>query len=168
MDDCVERLGPSHKRDQFSCGKASLDDFLRTLAGQYDRRRLGRTYVAVKEGDQRVLGYYTLASSAVAYEHLPPESGKKLPRHPVLVILLARLAVDQTMRGQRLDEKLLVDALKRALELSESLGVHAVEVDAIDSEARNFYAKFGFTAPADRELHLYLPMETIRRSFQDV
>ena len=104
-------------------------------ASQYEKRKLGRTYVAVKGDDLKVLGYYTIASSALAFTELPLELARKLPKHPIPVILLGRLAVDQTMQGQRLGEKLLIEALKKALELSQFLGVQAVEVDAIDAEA---------------------------------
>lgn len=153
-----------HERDGFSCGKAPLDDFLRSLVSQYEKRRLGKTYVAVKPGEKRVLGYYTLASGSVPFAQIPTKAAKKLPKHPVPVILLARLAVDQSIRGRGLGAALLRDALRRALELSRNLGVHAVEVDAIDTETKAFYEKFGFVSLLDSELHLFLPLATIEDS----
>jgi predicted GNAT family N-acyltransferase len=167
MDDWrIEPLGRTHKRDEFACGKSPLDDFIRARASQYEKRHLGRTYVAVRAGDHRVLGYYTIASSSLSFEELPPKASKKLPKHPVPVIPLARLAVDQTTRGQRLGEKLLIDALSRSLELSQSLGVHAVEVDAIDPDAKAFYEHYGFTCLPGQALHLYVTIETIRTLFR--
>ena len=84
-----------HRRSDFQCGVPALDDFLRTFVTQYEKRRLGKTFVAVPSDDAlRVIGYYTLAAGAVAFAHLPIEVARKLPRHPVPVILLARLAVD--------------------------------------------------------------------------
>ncbi len=151
-----------HKRKRFVCGKPALDDFIRARTGQYEKRNLGRTYVAVKAGDPTVFGYYTIASSALAIEELPSEPARKLPKHPVPVILLGRLAVDQSAQGQRLGEKLLIDALQRSLELSQFLGVHAVEVDAIDAEAKAFYERYGFTCLPGQALHLYLAIDTIR------
>lgn len=163
MDDWrIEPLGREHDRAAFSCGKPPLDDFIRRLVSQYEKRNLGRTYVAVRPGEARVCGYYTLASGAVAFEHLPEASAQKLPRHPVPVVLLARLAVDQTEQGRGLGERLLIDALRRCLELANRLGIHAVEVDAIDQPARAFYEKYGFVPLLDRELHLFLPIATIR------
>jgi GNAT superfamily N-acetyltransferase len=163
MDDWrIEPLDRKHDRAAFSCGKPPLDDFIRRLVSQYEKRNLGRTYVAVRPGESRVRGYYTLASGAVAFEHLPKASAKRLPRHPVPVILLARLAVDQTEQGRGLGERLLIDALRRCLELADRLGIHAVEVDAIDRPARAFYEKYGFVPLLDRELHLFLPIATIR------
>ena len=158
----IKPLGRDHFREAFSCGKPALDDFIRRLVSQYEKRNLGRTYVAVQPGEKRVCGYYTLASGAVAFEKFPETSSRKLPKHPVPVVLLARLAVDQAVQGQQLGEALLVDALRRCLELADALGIHAVEVDAIDQQARAFYEKYGFVPLLDNELHLFLPAATIR------
>jgi len=161
----VERLDRSHVRDEFHSGKEPLDHFLHALVSQYEKRKLGRTYVAVLPGEKRVCGYYTLASGAVSFQHLPAKAAKKLPRHPVPVTLLGRLAVDQSVQGKGLGRFLLTDALKRCLDLSGRLGIHAVEVHAIDQGARAFYEKFGFVALQDSELHLYLPPATIEGAF---
>jgi len=162
----IERLERSHDRHNFTCGKPSLDEFIRRLVSQYEKRNLGRTYVALRSDDKRVLGYFTLASSAIAFEHLPESSARKLPRHPVPVILLARLAVDRSAQGEGLGEALLVDALHRCIDLANRLGIHAVEVDAIDDEARTFYQKYGFVPLLDSDLHLFLPVATILNGFQ--
>jgi GNAT superfamily N-acetyltransferase len=161
----VERLDASHTRVGFHCGKPSLDQFLLSLVSQYEKRKLGRTYVAVLPGQKRVIGYYTLASGALSFQNLPARAARKLPRHPVPVILLARLAVDQRVQGRGLGKFLLMDALKRCLALSGQVGVHAVEVEAIDEQAREFYEGFGFVPLLDRALHLYLPLATIEGAF---
>jgi GNAT superfamily N-acetyltransferase len=158
----IERLDRSHERSGFSCGKPPLDDFIRNLVTQYQKRNLGRTYVGVKQREPKVCGYYTLASGAVPFLNLPQPAAKKLPKHPVPVILLARLAVDQSARGQGLGEALLLDALRRCLSLADNLGIHAVEVDGIDQQAKSFYEKYGFVPLIDSELHLFLPVSTIR------
>jgi GNAT superfamily N-acetyltransferase len=100
----------------------------------------------------------------MAFQEVPTAAAKKLPKHPVPVILLARLAVDQAAQRQGLGRLLLVDAMKRCLQLSKELGVHAIEVEAIDGEAKQFYLKYGFAALEDSELHLYLPIATIEKS----
>jgi GNAT superfamily N-acetyltransferase len=71
------------------------------------------------------------------------------------------LAVDQKARGQGLGKALLRDALRRSLDLSEQLGLFAVEVLAIDADARDFYTKYGFAPLADNDLHLFLAIRTI-------
>lgn len=155
----VEPFGKHHDRAAFSCGRPPLDEFLRVRVSQYEKRRLGKTFVAVPPGKPRVIGYYTLAAGAVAFERLPSDAARKLPQHPVPVVLLARLAVDQSFQGQGLGEGLLLDALQRSLALATDLGIHAVEVDALDAAAA-FYRKYGFIALLDDPLHLYLPMAT--------
>ena len=162
----IERLERGHVRDAFSCGKPPLDEFIHRLVSQYEKRNLGRTYVAVHPGDRQVLGYYTLASGALSYQNLPESSARKLPRHPVPVILLARLAVDQGVQGQGWGEGLLIDAVHRGVGLSETLGIHAVEVDAIDQQARAFYEEYGFVPLLDNEFHLYLPIATVQAIIQ--
>lgn len=156
-----------HDRAAFSCGRPSLDDFIRSHASQYEKRRLGKTFVTVlplkiNDGKAPVIGYHTLAAGAVAFERLPTQASRKLPKHPVPVVLLARLAVDLTAQGKELGEGLLLDALQRSLDLSHSIGVHAVEVVALDEVAAAFYKKYGFTPLLDDPLHLYMPITTIK------
>lgn len=157
----IEPFAKGHERSHFACGRSALDDFIRARVSQYEKRRLGKTFVAVSPGDMRVIGYFTLAAGAVAFEHLPDDASRKLPKHPVPVVLLARLAVDQSAQGQGLGEVLLLDALQRSLDLSSGLGVYAVEVDALDDAAAAFYRKYGFTPLLDDPLHLYLPITTV-------
>jgi GNAT superfamily N-acetyltransferase len=158
----IEPLRAGHDRAEFGCGQPSLDDFLHQRVTQYEKRNLGRTYVAVAVDGSRLYGYYTLASAAIGLSDLPETLARKLPRHPVPVVLLARLAVDQSVQGRRLGESLLVDALRRCLRLADELGIHGVEVDAIDTPAERFYLKYGFVPLLDRERHLFLPIATVR------
>jgi len=88
---------------------------------------------------------------------------RALPRLDVPVVLIGRLAVDRRVRGQGLGAMLLVDALRRSLQISEQVGIRAVEVDAFDDAARNFYLKFGFRSLLDDPRHLFLPMHEIRK-----
>jgi GNAT superfamily N-acetyltransferase len=162
----IEPFSKAHDRTAFTCGKPSLDDFIRTRVSQYEKRRLGKTFVAVPQGDKRVIGYYTLAAGAVTFERLPTQASRKLPKHPIPVILLARLAVDQSSRGKRLGEGLLLDALQRSLDLSDRLGAYAVEVDALDDSAAAFYVKYGFAPLLDNPKHLYLPLAAVEKSLR--
>lgn len=163
MDDWrVEQLNDTHERKSFDCGKPSLDDFIKSLVSQYEKRNLGRTYVAVAPNQKRIVGYYTLASCAIDTRSLPAKQSKKLPRHPVPVVLIARLAVDRSLHGKGLGALLLKDALTRSLDISERLGIHAVVVDAIDAQAKGLYQRFGFLELADNPMRLFLPIATIR------
>lgn len=163
LDWAIEPFDKQHDRSSFSCGQATLDDFIHTRVSQYEKRRLGRTFVAVPRGEKRVIGFYTLAASSVAFEHLVAEVARKLPKHPLPVVRLARLAVDRSAQGQRLGEGLLLDALARTLDLSAKLGLYAVEVDALDDAAAAFYRKYGFSPLLDNPQHLYLSMATAEK-----
>jgi len=159
----IERLTDAHDRNGFSCGKPSLDEFLQKLAGQHDRRNFARTYVAVVPPAPAALGYYTLSGGSLDLSELPETIRKRLPRHPVPVACLGRLAVTQSAQGQNLGKTLLLNALRRCSQASTEVALYAVEVQAIDEEAKRFYLKYGFTPLADDPLHLYLSMKAIQQ-----
>ncbi len=159
----IQPLDRRHDRTGFTSGSEALDDFLRARVMQYEKRRLGKTFVATPIGGTRVIGYVTLAAGAVAFENLPGDAARKLPAHPVPVVLLARLAVDIAFQGRGIGKGLLLEALERAVGLSDKLGVWAVEVVAIDAAAVAFYRKYGFTPLLDSPRHLFLPIETVRK-----
>ncbi|HTU16994.1 MAG TPA: GNAT family N-acetyltransferase [Gemmataceae bacterium] len=161
----IERLGTHHEREAFCCGDASLDAFLQTLVGQYEKRRLGKTFVAVRPGENAVRGYYTSSAGALDLSALPEKQRKKLPKHPLPTVHLGRLAVDQSHQGQRLGETLLFHFLRSALDVANTIGVYAVDVRATDEKARAFYLKYGFLALQDMPLHLFLPMKTVEQMF---
>jgi GNAT superfamily N-acetyltransferase len=161
----IERLKREHQRADFSCGKESLDTFIRTLVTQYERRRLGRTFVATLEGETRVAGYYTLAAGSIDVSRLPESERKKYPKHPLPTVHIGRLAVDQSHRGKRVGETLLFHSLHTALEVSAKLGTFAVDVIALDEEAGRFYEKYGFIPDATDPLRLYVPMKTVEALF---
>lgn len=155
----IEQLTALHNREAFDCGEESLNDFLRRFARQNDEKGLGRSFVAVKSGEPTIYGYYTIASGALSFEMIP----EKLPRYPIPVVLLGRLAVDEAAKGQRLGKALLADALNRAVTIADQLGIYAVEVFALNKSAREFYLKFGFTELLDDRQHLYLTIKKIRK-----
>ena len=159
----IQPLGRRHVRSSFDCGNPTLNEWLQKRAGQWQKKELARCYVAVPKDESRVVAYYAISSHHVSYESLPADQAKGLPRIDVPVVLLGRLAVDQSVRGQGLGSLLLIDALSRAEHLATHLGIRAVEVDAVDEAARQFYLKFGFTPLEDDANRLFLPMHVIRK-----
>lgn len=159
----IRRLDNHHDRTTFECGQPLLDEWLKDRAMQFDRRDLSRTFVATHLDRVQVVGYYAISSHRVVHDPLPTAEAKGLPRLDVPVVLIGRLAVDRSVQGQGLGALLLVDALRRSLQISEQLGIRAVEVDAIDDAARSFYLKFGFRSLLDDPRHLFLTMAEIRK-----
>ncbi len=159
----IERLAKRHDRTTFSCGQPILDHWLKLRVSQFEKRDLARTYVAVRTGETRVLGYYAISNHRVTFEALPAAQAKGLPQIDIPVVLLGRLAVDQSVHRQGLGELLLIDAFRRAQHIADQIGVRAVEVEAFDAHARSFYKKFGFVALADDPNHLFLAMHVIRK-----
>ncbi|MCC5787819.1 MAG: GNAT family N-acetyltransferase [Phycisphaerales bacterium] len=159
----IEALASDHDRDGFSCGHASLDEFLKRYAGQNQRTGVSRTFVAVRPGERVVCGFYSLAAGSVELNHLTDEQRKRLPRYPVPVAHLGRLAVDRGSQGKRLGETLLIDGLWRIARADREIGIHAVEVVAIDEAARRFYLKYGFSELRDDPRHMFISMKTVRK-----
>ena len=153
-------LSPKHDRTGFRCGIPSLDAYFQTQVSQDMKKKLAACFVIIDHQNQ-ISGYYTLSSASVPVEKAPEEIKKKIPRAytEIPAILLGRLAVDRTMQGKGLGERLLIDAMKRALEISAMLGSMALIVDPIDAQARSFYRKYGFISLSTGRM--FLPMKTI-------
>jgi len=158
----VEPLNDSHRTDAFDCGKPELTIWLRRHALNSQRAETARTYVVHR--DLRVVGYYSLAAGSVEHARAPARAAKGIARHPIPVILLARLAVDTAEQGRGLGAALLKDALIRVAGAADEIGARALLVHAQDEEARSFYERFDFDpSPAD-PLHLLLLMKDLRKA----
>ena len=129
----------------FDCGEEALDAYLQRYASQDIKRGVARVFVATAAGlPQEVAGFYTLSAASIAAETLPEPLRKKLPRYPIPVAMLGRLAVSTKAQGQGLGSILLADACKRVVAASEILAVSAIVVDAKSAQAATFYQYFGF------------------------
>lgn len=138
----VFSLNPTHETQEFDCGNESLNKWLDEHALQAMRSKSANTYVVVIEN--KVVAYYSLAAGEVARTNSPERLAKGLGKHPVPVIVLARLAVDRRLQGAGLGSLLLQDAIKRAILTSELVGARALITHAIDGQAHEFYNHFGF------------------------
>jgi GNAT superfamily N-acetyltransferase len=162
----IEPHGPHHDRAAFSCGNASLDDFIRTKARkENDLVGYGAVFISIEDQAPRAIaGYYTLSSHFIRLEGIDAASRKKLPRYPTVpATLIGQLARDLRFRGMGVGEFLLMDALKRASRSATQVGSYAVTVDAIDDGATAFYSKFSFVPLLGDSRRLYLPMALISK-----
>ena len=156
----IEKLGPGHEVAGFDCGSEELNRFLAKFARVNQQAGSAQTYVAV--ADQTVVGYDSLTVGEVAYDDAPGRLSKGLARHPVPIMLLARLAVSSSWQGRGLGSGLLKDAMRRTLQAADIAGIRAFAVHAKDENARLFYEHFGFIPSPTDPLHLFL-MKDIRR-----
>lgn len=156
----VASIDETHDLGQFSCGTHELDDWLRRYALANHNLDATKTFVTC-EPKAIVRGYYSLAASSIEFENTPPRIKKGLGRYPVPAILLARLAVDSTVQGQRVGESLLLDALRRAARATDEIGAVAVLVHALD-QARDFYLKYDFEPLPSSSNHLVMAMKDIK------
>jgi GNAT superfamily N-acetyltransferase len=157
-------LDKGHDLSTFDCGLQRLNDYLRKYALTNHQNRSARTYVALRS--ERVVGYYTLAAGSVGREETPRRVAQGLGQYPVPVILLARLAVDLGEQGRGLGSGLVKDAILRAAQAADIIGVRALLTHAKDEAARAFYANFGFEPSPVDELHLYLLMKDIQKTLK--
>ena len=89
----VRKLAATDQVDAFDCGQAALNHFLQRYALVNQKANSAQTYVCC-QGDV-VVGFYSLAVGSVDPEAAPSRVMKGLARHPVPVMILARLAVDK-------------------------------------------------------------------------
>jgi GNAT superfamily N-acetyltransferase len=154
-------LTGSHDRTAFDCGKPALNEWLLRTARQHQEKDISQTFVAVDpQAPARILGFYALSACEVSAEALPPKLAAKLPRNAP-AIRLGRLAADRSVQGQGLGEALLMDAIKRACNVRQNIGVFALFVDAKDDEAAAFYAKYGFTPLPDSPRTMVLALAKV-------
>jgi len=162
----IEPLG-DHDRAAFSCGNASLDRYIREQASQDVKRGLASVFViTAKDDPKQILAYYTLSSRELRLDQLPEEIAKKAGKYGhVGVTLLGRMAVAEKYKGTGLGVLTLMNALHKSLLAATDVASLAVFVEAIDSDAANFYRKYGFIELPEDKLKLLLPMKTIAKSF---
>lgn len=158
----IAKLSAAHRVAEFDCGREALNAFLARYALTNQAMQGAQTYVALEDGKPEVLGYYSLAVGQVQHEDAPERLTKGLARHPVPVMILARLAIDQSWQGRGLGQGLLRDAILRTLQAAEIAGIRAIVVHAKDEPARAFYAHFGFTSWAENTLQLFLLLKDAR------
>lgn len=156
----IEKLSKAHDLSSFDCGKERLNAWLKRYALVNQQSDSAQTYVLHRNGT--VVGYYVLTAGSVRPEEAPRRVAKGLTRHPIGVILLARLATDRREQSMGLGKALLKDALLRITSAADAIGARAVLVHAIDEDARKFYEHFGFERSPVDEFELMLLMKDLR------
>lgn len=156
----IEKLRRDHAVDSFDCGQEALNRFLVRYALQGQQAGASTTWLALD--GEAVTGFYSLAVGQVEHDGAPERLIKGLARHPVPVMVLARLAVGVTHQGKGLGAGLLKDAILRTLAAADIAGIRALVTHAKDDVARRFYERFGFTPSPTDLLHLFILLKDLK------
>lgn len=146
--------------ERFNCGQPALNQFLQRYALLNQKANSAQTYVCCQTGV--VVGFYSLAAGSVEPESAPPRVMKGLARHPVPVLILARLAVDQNHQGKGLGKALLRDALLRTAQAADIAGIRCLLVHAKDDAARKWYEAWEFEPSPTDPYHLFLILKDLK------
>lgn len=142
----------------FQCGREPLNDYICRYASQDVRRNVARVFIATpEEYPQQLAGFFTLSAGSVSCSSIPTSLVRKLPRYPVPVALIGRLAVDKKFQGKGLGSILLADACQKVSQASSVLAVAGIIVDAKDDAAISFYKRFGFIPLQGQTDRMLLP-----------
>jgi len=160
LDVRVEKLDRGHAVETFDCGREPLNRFLIRNALQSQQANGSQTYVALAGSE--IVGYHTLVAGQVAHEDAPERVKKGLARHPIPLLILARLAVSRNLQSRGLGAALLKDALMRTLQAADIAGIRAFAVHAKDDDARSFYMHFDFLLSPTDPMHLFLLLKDIK------
>jgi len=159
----IEKLSTSHHVESFDCGIITLNKYLQTYALQNQSANSATTYIACTE-DKTVIGYYSLAVGSVVHAAAPKRITKGLARHPIPVMLLARLAIDIHWQKKGVGKGLLKDALLRTAQAADIAGIRALLVHAKDNNAKSWYEQFDFEPSPTDSLHLFLLLKDIKKA----
>jgi len=167
MDLITEQLNTTlHDRNSFDCGVNELNTFLKQHANQHQLKNISKTYVAIvaisSDNPKKIYGYYTLSAGHIQCKQLPENIKAKLPKYPIPIARIGRLAVDKDYKGQGIGGFLLHNAFTNVLNIADKMGVFAVMVDAKNDDAKAFYKNYGFTELQDSGLSLFLLVSTIK------
>ncbi|NJM74511.1 MAG: GNAT family N-acetyltransferase [Acaryochloridaceae cyanobacterium RU_4_10] len=157
----IEKLDRRHAVEQFDCGEESLNRFLIQFAYSNQQANASKTYVGLADND--IIGFYTLVVGEVSYDDAPAPFSIALARHPVPLMLLARLAVSRTWQGKGVGAGLLKDAMQRTLQAADIVSIRAITTHAKNDTVRAFYEHFGFIQSPTDPLHLFVLTKDLRR-----
>lgn len=157
----IEKLHRRHAVETFDCGEEALNRFLVRFALPNQMANASQSYIGIAD-DDAIVGFYTLVVGEVRHEGAPARLTKGLARHPVPVMLLARLGVDARWHGKGIGAGLLRDAILRTLQVADLAGVRAIVVHAKNEAARSFYQRFDFQPSPTDPLHLFALIKDLK------
>jgi GNAT superfamily N-acetyltransferase len=154
-------ISKEHNRNAFDCGEPALNDFLRNYARKNHEKGGAKTFLAISNADNSILGYYSLSPASVEYSRVPEIARRGLGRYDVPGFRLARLAVARETQRKGLGGQLLLAAGRRCLRASSEIGGVIMLIDAKNESVAEWYASYGAVPLLDNPLSLVLPLATV-------
>jgi GNAT superfamily N-acetyltransferase len=161
-----ETVSKKHDRETFDCGDEALNEFLRRYARKSHERGGAKTFLAIEDAGDTILGFYSLSPASVDYARTPEILRRGLARHEVPGFRLARLAVDRRFQGQGIGGQLLLAAGRRCLWAAAEVGGVVLVIDAKNKRVAGWYAGYGAVPLLDAPLSLLLPLATIEAALR--
>ena len=146
----------------FDCEIDALNEFLSKYALKNDQLGIGKTFVALDHQD-KIVGYFTLATAQVAYQEIPDDYRGKLPKYPIPALRIARLAVDKEQKKKGIGKWLLAQAFVKIIQVADVTGIYFIIVDAKES-SKSFYEHYGFIRFNDKNLTYFILVDTVRKA----
>ena len=156
-----EPISKNHDRETFDCGEDALNEFLRRHAHRSHDLGGAKTFLAIEDANNSIIGFYSLTPASVDYARTPAIVRRGLARHDVPGFRLARLAVDRKQQGRGLGGQLLLAAGKRCLLASKEVGGVALVIDAKNERVAQWYVGYGAIPMESEPLALLLPLTTM-------
>lgn len=160
----ITKLLRDHPVERFDCGSEELNRFLIRFALQNQQANASQTYVGLTDDD--IVGFYTLVVGEVTFDDAPERLSRGLARHPIPIMLLARMGVHTDWQGRGIGTGLLKDAMLRTIQASNIAGIRAISVHAKDEQAASFYRHFDFVESPTDPLHLFMMIKDVKRIVQ--
>lgn len=161
-----ERLSRHHPRPRFACGQPEVDEWLRTKAWQHQQKHLSVTKVLLAT-DDRIAGYYTLATAQVDFSDLPADVTKRLPRRSLPVAVLAWLGVSSDHQGKGVGRLLLAQSLRDCYEAGDTFAFVAVIIDCLNDAAKAFYQRWDFQELPGHPYRLFVSYRQLEAMMMD-
>ncbi|PJG83335.1 GNAT family N-acetyltransferase [Caviibacterium pharyngocola] len=156
-----EPLNKGHNRTSFDCGNDDLNHFLRHYARQSHSKNTSKTYVAIDDQTDGIIGFYTITLGSVSPKSAPIEFSRRFGGHSLPLFTLARLAVDKKYQGKGLGGQLLLKAAKRCFAVSAQVGGIGLFIEAKNQDGANWYRLFGGVPLIDEPCALILPFSSL-------
>jgi len=115
--------------------------------------------------ENKVVGYYALASGAVAVRTVPGRFRRNMP-DPIPVVVLARLAIDLGWQRRGLGRALFNDAARRVVQAADTIGIRGILVHAISEDAKKFYKGLGFNPCPNEPATLVVTISDIQAAMK--